>query len=343
MQHVFFPWFQDSWFQLQEMQARLPHALLFYGQQGIGKTYFVEKFAQSLLCQALKSNGLACDVCLSCSWFSQSNHPDYRLICPEILNSDILDKHDNISITSNKRTNQISSKEIKVDQIRSLRNFINISTHRSGMRIVMLYPVKALNIISCNALLKMLEEPTPETIFLLITNSLHDVLPTVLSRCQRFCLRPPIFNDALTWLKSQEINNADMWLSMHGGSPLIALHAAKHYNYEIICEFLNELSCPTIDGILTVAENLQKIPIVDLVSWQQRWLYDLLTIKLSNLLRYYPRYKKELKMLSTQVDVMQIIHATKNMNARCAIMHHPLLPRLFIEEMMLDYLQLFKV
>ena len=187
MNNSIFCWQNNEWQQLQQLRDRLPHAILFYGLEGIGKTIFAERFAQSLLCEAPLANGHPCGQCASCGWFVQYNHPDYRRVRPEVLDDESVDADDDAEAADVKKpakSAKAPSKEIKVDQIRALADFINISTHRQGKRVVTLYPAEMLNTVSANALLKMLEEPPPETVFLLITNSLDRLLPTILSRCQ---------------------------------------------------------------------------------------------------------------------------------------------------------------
>ena len=80
-----YPWQQSAWQQLQQLRARLPHAILFHGPEGIGKTAFAEHFAQSLLCETLLADGHPCGQCASCGWFAQYSHPDYRRLRPEAL------------------------------------------------------------------------------------------------------------------------------------------------------------------------------------------------------------------------------------------------------------------
>ncbi len=161
------PWQQAAWQQMQQLRKNMPHALLFFGNPGIGKSLFAQQLAKALLCEKIQPDGYACDACPSCVWFAQENHPDFRCIRPENLEPEPADD---------------ASKEIKIDQIRALADFMNISTHRSGMRVVVLYPAETLNLASSNALLKTLEEPPPNTVFLVITHSLDKLLPTILSR-----------------------------------------------------------------------------------------------------------------------------------------------------------------
>ena len=341
MSNTVFPWLQESWLQLQQLRARLPHAILFYGPEGIGKTQFVEAFAQSLLCEAQQMDGHACGTCASCGWFTQHNHPDYRRVRPEILDDGEASDEEGGEDKKTSKASKTPSKDIKIDQIRALADFMNVSTHRSGMRVVVLYPAEALNTAAANALLKTLEEPPPNTMFLLACNRLDRLLPTILSRCRKFALALPAHDVGLAWLQQQGVKDADVWLSEQGGAPLAARNAAQGDSREVMDDFLRLLSHPEIEAALSTAERLQKIPVADLVGWQQRWLYDLFSLKQGGPIRYYPRYSKELKALTGRVDVMALAAALKAANERRAIADHPLSARLFIEDMLLAYAALF--
>lgn len=343
MKYLSFPWLMKGWWQLQRMLERLPNAFLFYGPEGIGKTNFAKAFAQSLLCQRPQPDRQACNKCSSCVWFLQHNHPDYRCVCPEIFDygftSDIQDNNEEEKKTI--KVNKTLSKEIKINQIRALSDFMSVSTHRSGMRVVTLYPAETLNIAASNSLLKMLEEPPRETIFLLVSNRPDRLLPTILSRCRQFFLSLPSKIEGLLWLKQRGVQDANFWLSAQGGAPLAALRASQSNSREKINEFLMQLSDFSIDGALKTAERLQKVSVADLVSWQQRWLYDLLALKLGLNIRYYPDYSKELKILSANVELLMIVIVLQATNERRAIADRPLSARLFIEEMLISYSQLF--
>jgi DNA polymerase-3 subunit delta' len=326
------------------LRERLPHAILFHGATGIGKTAFAERFAQSLLCQSPLSGGHPCGQCLSCGWFAQYGHPDYRRVRPEVLDDDGAEEGDEAGEVETKKSAKATkapSKDIKIDQIRALSDFMNISTHRQGMRVIVLYPAEALNTASANALLKTLEEPPPSTIFLLVSNSLDRLLPTILSRCRKFALNMPSQEQALAWLREQKVDNADSWLAEQGGAPLAALAQSESGMQETMDEFLRHLARPTIDGALKTADKLQKTTVIELVSWLQRWQYDLFSHKLSGIIRYYPRYRAELVELAGRVEVGALLKALKDTNERRAIAEHPLSAKLFIEDMLLDYATLF--
>ncbi|MDB5772014.1 MAG: polymerase subunit delta [Burkholderia sp.] len=340
-----YPWQNAAWQQVTQLRARMPHAILFHGPEGIGKTAFAEHLAQSLLCQAQTADGHACGKCDSCGWFSQYGHPDYRRVRPEILEEDGAGEgEEGADGGDGKKTAKATkapSKEIKIDQIRALADFMNISTHRQGMRIVTLYPAEALNTAAANALLKTLEEPPPNTVFLLVSNSLDRLLPTILSRCRKFGLAMPLQDEALAWLKQQDVKDADVWLAEQGGAPLAAHALAQTDARDTMDDFLRQLAAPSVDGALKTAERLQKTPVSELVAWLQRWLYDVFSLKLSGRIRYYPRYQKELAALAGRAEVSGLLAAMKAVGERRAIAEHPLSARLFIEDMLLDYSTVF--
>ena len=340
--NALYPWQQDAWRRLQQMRARLPHAILFHGPEGIGKSAFAEAFAQALLCETPSADGRACGTCQACGWFAQYSHPDYRRVRPEILDGDeASEAEDGEAGEAKKKTTKAPSKEIKIDQIRALADFMNVSTHRSGMRVVLLYPAEALNTAAANSLLKTLEEPPPNTVFLLVSHGLDRLLPTILSRCRKFALAMPARDAALAWLKEQQIKDAETWLDEQGGAPLAAYALAQTGDREAMDDLLRQLTQPGAEGALKAADRLQKTPAADLVAWLQRWLYDVLSVKLSGTIRYYPRYRKELDALAAKVETAALLQAIKAIGERRAIADHPLAPRLFIEDMLLEYSAIF--
>ncbi|MBS1187262.1 MAG: holB [Burkholderiaceae bacterium] len=347
MADFLYPWQQGWWQQWQQMRASLPHAVLFHGPAGIGKTAFAERLAQSLLCEDALPDGQACGKCVSCGWFAQYSHPDYRRIRPgaidvaEAKEGDDADDGDasdggNEAVAKGARA---GSKVIRIAQVRELADFMNISTHRQGRRVVLLYPADALNAESSNALLKTLEEPLPGTVMLLVADNLDGVLPTILSRCRKFPLPMPPRELSLEWLREQGVGDAEEWLAEQGGAPLAALAMAQAGRRDELDEFLRQLVRPEVDGVLKTAERLQKTPVPELIVWLQRWLYDIFSAKYSGRIRYYPRFAREIEMLAARADSGKLLRILKATGARKAIADHPLAPRLFIEDMLLDYLE----
>ena len=74
--------------------------------------------------------------------------------------------------------------------------------------------------------------------------------------------------------------------------------------------------------------------------WLQRWLYDIFSLKFTGVVRYYPRYRKELEAIAQRIDVGALMRMMKAASERNRIVEHPLAPRLFVEDMLLEYLEI---
>jgi DNA polymerase-3 subunit delta' len=345
MSGAIFPWQADAWAGMAAMRARMPHAVLLHGPKGIGKTAFAERLAQALLCEAPLPNGEPCDACPACGWFAQYAHPDYRRVRPEALedgdSGEDGEPDKGEKAEKGAKASKTPSREIRIEQIRALADFMNVSTHRSGRRVVLLYPAEALNTVSANSLLKTLEEPPPETVFLLVSHRADRLLPTILSRCRQVALAMPPREAALAWLAAQGVDDAATWLAEQGGAPLAALEAAQGASREGIDALLAHLARPDAESPLKVADRLQKTAPTELVAAWQRWLYDLFSVKFSGVVRYYPKYRSQLDALAARAGADRLLAAQKSAAERRAIAEHPLSAKLFIEDMLLDYSSLF--
>jgi DNA polymerase III delta prime subunit len=129
---MIFPWQTDDWSRLQQLREHWPHALLLHGQAGIGKLRFAQHLAQGLLCEARQANGEPCGACVACTWFTQGNHPDYRIVVPEALAAEAGvsgsadEKAEKADGDEGKKT-RAPSKEIKIEQIRGLLDRLRAS------------------------------------------------------------------------------------------------------------------------------------------------------------------------------------------------------------------------
>ena len=183
-----------------------------------------------MLCES-PLKGLACGQCPACGWVAKGNHPDLKRIRPEAVAVDEgleLAEDDSgaleevVTPESGGATKRAPSKDIRVEQIRALEPWFNNATHRGGWRVALIYPAEALTTISGNTLLKVLEEPPPSTIFLLVADAPDRLLPTLLSRCRRLPLATPSVDIARQWLKYKDVQHANDWLAAAGGAPLAA-------------------------------------------------------------------------------------------------------------------------
>lgn len=326
------------------MGARMPHAFLLYGAAGTGKVRFAEHLAKSILCEAPNADGQACAQCLSCNWFDQYSHPDYRRVRPGTIDeedaAEAAEAGEGSDDTGDKKTGKVgkaASKEIVIDQIRALAQFMNVSTHRQGRRVVLMYPAEALNVPAANALLKSLEEPNPNTVFILVSHQIDRLLPTILSRCHKLPLTVPSWEQALDWLTTQGLKEPTNWLAQQGGAPLLALDAAQAEDAKEMDDFLRGLMRPDIDTSLKLAEKMQKMDMPKIVSHLQRWLYDIFSFKQSAKIRYYPKYQQEIAQLASRISLEKLMRLIQSAQERQAIASHPLSGKLFLEDMLLEY------
>lgn len=326
------PWHQSEFERLLANQALLPHAILLRGQQGIGKLAFARSLAQALLCETPTPSHAACGHCEACHWFAAGSHPDFRQVEPESLAE---------AGTEEQGSDKKASLQIGVEKIRQLYDFINISSHRNGLKIILVHPAEALNVNAANALLKNLEEPPPRTHFLLVSHRSHALLPTIKSRCRQLPLAAPEQQLALEWLKSQDVPAPELALAQTGNSPLLAVQLAAQDYWQPRDVFLRLIGSPRFDP-LEVAEQIKDFPVQDVVSWLQKWSYDLAARKFLGIIRYNPDRETTLAAMAKQTDGLYILRFHREMVKLQRSVNHPLNARLFIEQLMITYADLLQ-
>lgn len=208
----------------QYAKQRLGHALLLVGQEGVGKRLLLRELSQFLLCTDQQQG--PCGQCGSCHLFNAGSHPDLLMVEPEE-----------------------KGKQIKIEQVRKVTEFVNTTAQRGHSKVVLLGPAEAMNVNASNALLKSLEEPSANITLLLYSHQPSGLLATIKSRCQQFPVYGPNFNQALTWLQqnseaelSEPATNSVLRLA--SGAPLKALDMIEqdvHVQYMQFCQNMMDL------------------------------------------------------------------------------------------------------
>ncbi|OFZ66626.1 MAG: DNA polymerase III subunit delta' [Betaproteobacteria bacterium RBG_16_56_24] len=330
-----YPWQKNDLARLQELRKRPPHGLLFKGSKGIGKFDLAMNFAQSLLCQHPDEADVACGQCPSCHWFEQESHPDFRLLQPEVLSQDGEETEDLKSVSGKK-----PSKLISVDQVRGLADFVGMSAHQGGRRVVVIHPAEAMNPNAANALLKNLEEPPPGLLFILVSHKPQQLLPTILSRCLSFALPAPDAASAMRWLAQQGVKNPAEALAASGFAPLQAVQPDQQLGSEERDKLLRAVRQPAGLDVFALAEALQKTEQVQVVQWLQQWSYDLNAMKLVGRLRYHPGEEAAIKKLVEPVAPLNLARLQKHLQTAKREAQHTLNPKLFFESLLFAYRQL---
>ena len=327
------------WAGLQARRAQLPHALLLVGQKGLGKYELARHFAASLLCESPTVDGLACGKCLACNWFSQGNHPDFRLLQPDALGEE----------GETEDGKKKPSQQITIDQVRGLDEFFNIGTHRGGLRIILVNPTEAMNRNTANSLLKTLEEPAPSTLFLMISSEPMRLLPTIRSRCQVVPIPVPSMKLAERVLADQGISQAARWLALAGGSPGLAMDLATSGQGAWLELLTTRLGVGSKVDSLAVAAELEKVvkdskgkvALKHVTEALQKWLVDLTLARNGMPVRYFLPQQTIISGLADMIPPARLIQSYRALIARRQEAEQPLNARLFLESLFLDYRALF--
>lgn len=228
-----------------------------------------------------------------------------------------------------------------MEQVRNLIEGVGVGTHRAGLRVVVLYPLDALQTEGANALLKTLEEPPQNTVFLLVTDRIDRILPTILSRCRQFPLQPPQPEAARQWLERQGVPHAQDLLAEFGNAPLAALAAAESEDRPLLQFLLEQLGQGAKLDALATADHLQKLSVPAVLSTMHRWVFDLMAARLAGRPRYFPAQRDVLQRCANTIPLDRLERFARALPQRRRSEQHPLAARLVIESLLLDYRQLF--
>lgn len=312
--------------------SQLAHALLIRGLQGIGKQVFGMALAQGLLCEKPAKGGLACGICSSCGWFSTGAHPDFRLLTPPTDGESAVEGEEAGPKTK-------ASPWISIEQVRELHDFIYVSSHRGGRKVILVSPAEALNVAAANALLKSLEEPPPQTHFILISHRPHRLMRTIISRCRQLSLQIPSPPVAISWLAEQGIKDPEVVVAQASGAPLLALEMAEGDGLAGRTEFLRTLSSSDLDP-LAAAEIFRDLPLERFINWLQKWTCDIAEQRVLGRVRYNPDFSRELTLIAKRVDTLEALRLHRKLVREQRNIHHPLNARLYMESVLFAYVAL---
>jgi DNA polymerase-3 subunit delta' len=181
--------------------GRIPHAQLFVGPEGSGTLPMAIAYAQYIICnnQNAENSGSneACNI-----KFQKTSHPDLHFIYPTVSTEDVKTKPKSIDFITEWREflnlNPYGSLfdwyqilgvknkqgEIRVDDAQEILKSLALKSYEGGYKVMIIWMADKLNIAASNKLLKLLEEPTDRTVFILISENEEDIIQTIRSRCQ---------------------------------------------------------------------------------------------------------------------------------------------------------------
>ena len=199
-------------------EERIPHAYLFTGIPGIGKTSMAKALTMALNCHE-PTDFDGCGQCPSCRQLLGGNFPDFIHIKPDGQN-------------------------IKIEQIRDLNRSLSFAPVSAKHRVCVVQQAEAMTGEAANSFLKTLEEPPPGNILILNAREPLDLLPTIVSRCQRIPFQPLPVQAMTDWLvKEKDIDGQRAAIAAKGSSGSLgsALRMCEEVFFKMRKEWLSVL------------------------------------------------------------------------------------------------------
>lgn len=321
---MLYPWQQSQWQKIlqQKLSAKLPHALLMSGPQGLGKLDFALRLAHSLLCQAPDDQGVACGDCASCQLIEAATHPDLFILQAEER-----------------------GKAIKVDDVRQLSSKLNLTSQYGGYQVALIVDAHDMNINASNSLLKTLEEPSSDTVLILVSSNPQKLPVTIRSRCQMIGFNVPETQQALSWLENQNIEQANVLLNLAHGAPLLVLDLQQGELLDHHKQLINSLlKVAKNQPVIEQAELLHKLPLNYLLNWLFDWVQDLIKLHQcgDSAMLIHREQQAELKQLATRSSLQGLYEYLDQLVKNKQLQSIPLNSQLLWEDLLLSWYKTLK-
>ena len=185
-------------------RGKMPHAFLFSGISGIGKMRTARAFAQYIHCKN-RIDGDSCGRCPSCIQHQKHNNPDLHYIYPivkkdgSLISKDLIEEWremlEDYSFMPPEKWNELikagnSQPAIYVNESEEIISRASLSAFQENYKIFIIWLPEKMRLEAANKLLKIIEEPFEDTIFILVSNNDSKILPTIQSRTQRYNFKP---------------------------------------------------------------------------------------------------------------------------------------------------------
>ena len=305
-------------FLTQMLQKRsIPHAMLFTGVDGIGKQTTARALGMALNC--LSPVGVsACGECPSCQKVISGAHPDMITVKPE-------------------------GAFIKIDQVRAVSRQLRFAPLEGNWRIVIINDAQAMNLEASNAILKILEEPPKGTVIILTATQTTDLLPTIVSRCQRVAFRPiPYEKVAKVLMELRGLDRqtaATLAVSTKGSlGKTLSVDGEKWTIWRTgLLEQIASLSIRSIQPVFAFADALarDKDRLADALDMIMTWFRDVLMCKVSPERIINKDFMTKIQDASRRRSVNELLEKAGAVYAAQTAISRNSNPRLTLEVMMM--------
>jgi DNA polymerase-3 subunit delta' len=321
-----FPWHEETWRALSARVAAqtVPHAILLSGPPGTGKQQLAMSFAAMLLCENRLAEGDQCGACKSCTLFVGGTHPDFHLCTP-----------------------LEDSRQVLVDQIRELAGKSVLTSSVGRYQVFIVSPADAMNRNAANAFLKTLEEPSPNSVILLLADRPGSLPATIRSRCQPFQVHPPSNETALQWLATQgdwEPEQSRTALSACGGAPLLAAAVLAEGSVEKLNQAV-ELLVAAGEGRadpIVLASQWQDEWLGARLDWWRRWLRQMAWARASETDGQASGLPRRLQRLTAHVDLASLVRYFERLNRARRLIETSVKQELVVEELLISWRDLVR-
>ena len=330
-----YPWLERPAEVLAKMLNKLPGGILIYGPRGCGVFELASRFAAAVVCQH-PVDGAPCGICEECKLIFSGNHPDLRYVLseteaalhPEPWNGKFGEIPKGKSL----------SKQILIEQVRGIGEYLSVTAHRAGHRAVVIYPADSMSGDQSSALLKTLEEPPEGAVLILVGDDINSILPTIRSRCQLVRCTPPTREQGIAYLKSQKVRNPEGELTRLSGRPLLIHEADPNLTLDKKDEakYLEMLALGSALSSVQVLSAFQKdIPVGPVVSIMQRWYWDLMAVLSGAEPRYFPEHFEAYKRQVQGTDFQKLVPFNQTLMQANRSKDHPLSKSLALQELLI--------
>lgn len=281
-------------------RGRIAHAYLFHGPHGVGKRAVALAFAQALQCT--EDGAAACGACRACRKVTRMVHPDVHVLFPYPKGTDEDDiaarrqrlganpyaAIDYVRRPSLSDPSATSNKQVMYHIERVHEDLIHPMSYKpleGRYKVALVTDAEQMNESAANAFLKLLEEPPPRTVFMLTTSRPDQLLPTILSRCQRLRfdpLMPAAIETALVEREEIATDRAAMLARMADGSYSYALDLAENdelmESRDLVLAYFRAAYTRRVDTVSDLTDRIGKKGrerVKGMLRLMLRWLRDL--------------------------------------------------------------------
>ncbi|MFN3951627.1 MAG: ATP-binding protein [Thermaurantimonas sp.] len=216
--------------------GQVGHAQIFYGREGSEVLPTAIAFVKYIFCKN-KLQDDACNTCQDCRQIDSMNHPDFKIYFPlpfvkgkieksaDLMSEFIKHFKENpymdLFLFSQKLMAEKKSFSIPTGECESINKFLGLKSFYGGKKVVLIWYPEFLNTAGANKLLKTIEEPLGDTLILFVSHNIHEILPTIVSRCQSTVFKNPDINQIKDFLRNKI--NVDSRLDTEFASSLVDL------------------------------------------------------------------------------------------------------------------------